>query len=95
MPMPNLPKQPWMGQAQTPQRPGMPQPQMQGPSAGSARPGPKQNPAQIHAQLDAKEKQLKQELKQVQAVRTLMEAKGHAPPAGGQPQQQGARPPGR
>lgn len=59
----------------------------------------KQTPQAIHAQLDAREKQLKEELKKIQAVRTLM-PQGQQQPAGqGQPQQPrpqaGARPPGR
>jgi len=56
------------------------------------------NPAQLHAQLDAKEKQLKAELKKVQAVRTLLPpAPQQGQSAGQQPQRpmQGARPPGR
>lgn len=96
MPMPQMPHQPWMGQGQPqgqqpqqamPQQPGQPQ---QGKPGGQK----KQTPQQIHAQLDAREKQLKEELKKIQAVRTLM-PQGQAS-AGGQPQQpQGPRPPGR
>ncbi len=40
---------------------------------GVRRPQPRQaTPEQIHAQLDAREKQLKEQLKKIQAVRTLM-----------------------
>jgi hypothetical protein len=97
MPMPQLPRQPWMGQGQPQQKPQMTgQPQQPGMPQRPGQPKGKPNAAQIHAQLDAKEQQLKQELKQLQAVRTLMEAKGHKQqPAGAQPQQPGARPPGR
>jgi hypothetical protein len=91
MPMPQLPRQPWMGQGQQPQqgRPQMPsqqQPQRPGQQQGKA----KQTPEQIHAQLDQKEQQLKAELKKVQAVRTLLPELTQQ--GQGQPQQGGQRP---
>jgi len=93
-----MPTNPWAAPPQqNPQTPGQPRsfgtPGFHAPSGRPQRRAAPARPEEIHARLDAREAQLKEELKKIQAVRTLMpQAPKPTAGAGQRPNTRGSNP---